>query len=86
MVVSEAVVHQPEVVEVQTDHRDRSVMTSRAVDRQAQELLEHRPAGQAGELVVIREERDLFLAVLALGDVEHHTVREQGGTMLIPHQ
>ena len=76
MVVSEAVVHQREVVEVEADHGDRSVVALRAVDRQAQQLLEHRPARQAGQLVVVREERDVLLVPLALGDVEDHAVGE----------
>ena len=72
----ERVVHQTEVVDVDADDRDGSLVMSRAGDRELQELLEHRPARQTGQLVVIRQEGDLLVAALDLGDVDHHAERE----------
>ena len=44
-------------------------------ERELQELVEQDPVGEAGQLVVVREERDLLLGFLALRDVEHHSLQ-----------
>ena len=86
VVVTKRVVHQREVVHVHVHDGDRPVVAARAGDRQLQELLEHRPVRQAGEVVVVSEERDLLLRALALGDVHHHALRMQGLSPLVPDQ
>ena len=40
----------------------------------SKQLVEQDAVGQAGQLVVVREERDLLLGLLALRDVEHHAL------------
>jgi hypothetical protein len=64
--MSERVVHELEVVEIEVEHSDTEVVSARASDRGVEHLLEERPIGQAGELVVIRQERHLLLGSLAV--------------------
>ncbi len=80
----ERVVHQPEVIDVDADHRDGGLVMPRTGDRQLEELFEHRPAGKTGQLVVVREERDLLVAPLDVGDVDHHAEREGRNPSLVP--
>ena len=54
-----------------------------ARDRELEELLEHRATRQARELVVVGEERDLLLALLHLGDVDHHARGEDRDAALV---
>ena len=77
-VVAERVVHELEVVEVEVEHADAEVVPARPGDRRLEHLLEERPVRQAGELVVVREERHLLLGALALGDVEDHALDQPG--------
>ena len=59
-------------------HADAQVVAAGARDRQSQHLLEQHPVRQAGELVVVGEERDLLLGLLAFGDVEDHALDQPG--------
>ena len=68
--VPQAVVDELEAVEVEEQHADRLPVPLRARERDLQELLEHRAVRQAGQRVVVREERDLLLCLLLLGDVD----------------
>ena len=61
--MTEGVVHELEVVEIQEQHPDAEVVPASAGERDLEHLLEHRPVRQAGELVVVREERDLLLGL-----------------------
>ena len=81
--VAEGVVHELEVVEVGVDDGDRELVTACPRHREVEEFFEHRPVGQAGELVVVGEEGDLLLGLLALGDVEHHPVDEGGPAVCV---
>ena len=81
--VSERVVHQLEVVEVQVQHADPQVVPPGAGDGALEHLLEEGPVGQARELVVVREECDLLLGGLAFGDVEDHPLDEPGVPLLV---
>ena len=77
-VVSERVVHQLEVVEIEVQHAYAQVVAPGAGDGALEHLLEQDPVGQARELVVVRKERDLLLGALAFGDVEDHALDEPG--------
>ena len=81
--VAEGVVHELEVVEVGVDHGHGELVTACPCHREVEELLEHRPVRKPRELVVVGEEGDLLLGLLALGDVEHHPVDEGGGPVLV---
>jgi hypothetical protein len=73
-VVAERVVHELEVVEVEEHHADAELVPASARERELEHLLEQDAVRQARELVVVREERDLLLRPLALGDVEDHAL------------
>jgi hypothetical protein len=64
--VSEAVVHELEVVDVCEEHCGGEVVTTSPSDRQLEELLEHRAVRQPGQPIVVCEERRLFLGRLQL--------------------
>ena len=81
--VAEGVVHELEVVEVGVDHGHGELVTACPCHREVEELLEHRPVRKPRELVVVGEEGDLLLGLLALGDVEHHPVDEGGRPVLV---
>jgi hypothetical protein len=81
--MSERVVHELEVVEIEGEHSDTEVVSARASNRGVEHLLEERPIGQAGELVVIRQERHLLLGSLAVGDVEDHALDQPGLAVLV---
>ena len=72
--VPQAVVDQLEVVDIDRDDGDAQPVPASPGERELQELVEQDPVGEAGQLVVIREERDLLLGILALRDVEHHAL------------
>ena len=74
--VPERVVHELEVVEVQEEHADAEVVARRARDGVLQHLFEQHAVRETGQLVVVREERDLLLGPLALRDVEDHALDE----------
>ena len=80
---AERVVHEAEVVDVDADHGDGEIVMLRATEREVEQLLEHRPRGQAGELVVIGQERDLLVGVLHLRDIDHHAERERGDAAVV---
>ena len=82
-VVSERVVHQLEVVEVEVEHADTEVGAPSAGDGGLEHLLEEDPVGQSRELVVVREEVGLLLGGLAFGDVEDHPLDEPGVPLLV---
>ena len=67
--VAEAVIDRLEVVEIDEDHRELAVVAPAARERQRQAILEQRPVGEAGELVVERLVAELVLERHALGDV-----------------
>ena len=67
--VAERVVDELEVVEVEVEERERAVGAAGAAEVAADLLLQERPVREAGEAVVVGEERDLGLGALALGDV-----------------
>jgi hypothetical protein len=79
----ERVVHQPEVVDVDADDGDRGFMMPRADDRKLQKLLEHRPAREACELVVIGQEGNLLVTPFHVGDVDHDAEREGRGASFV---
>ena len=81
--VPQRVVHELEVVEVDEDHADPEVVPSGSRDRVLEHLLEQHPVRQARELVVIGEERDLFLGRLARRDVEDHALDQPRLTLLV---
>ena len=82
-VMPEGVVHELEVVEVQEQHADPQVEAPRARQRALEHLLEQRAVRQAGELVVVGEERDLLLGQLPLRDVEDHSLDQPGLAVLV---
>ena len=67
--VAEAVVDRLEVVEIDEDHRELAVVAPAARERQRQAILEQRPVGEAGEVVVERLVAKLLLERHALRDV-----------------
>ena len=67
--VAEAVVDRLEVVEIDEDHRELAVVAPAARERQRQAILEQRPVGEAGEVVVERLVAELLLERDAIGDV-----------------
>ena len=67
--VAEAVVDRLEVVEIDEDHRELTVVAPAARERQGQAILEQRPVGETGEVVVERLMAELLLERDALGDV-----------------
>ena len=67
--VAEAVVDRLEVVEIDEDHRELTAVAPAARERQGQAILEQRPVGEAGEVVVERLMAELLLERDALGDV-----------------
>ena len=73
-VVAQRVVHELEVVQVQEQDADAEVEPAGTRERALEHLLEQRTVRQTGQLVVVREERDLLLGRLALGDVEDHAL------------
>ena len=77
-VVSERVVHELEVVEVEVEHADTEVVPVRTGDRRLEHLLEEGSVRETGELVVVREERHLLFRALAFGDVEDHSLDQPG--------
>ena len=91
--MAEAVVDQLEVVEVHVEHGHAEALAACPREGQAEDLLEHGPVGQLREVVVIGEERDLLLGVLAPRDVQDHAVpvagaaswmADQGGLVAYP--
>ena len=81
--VPQRVVHEPELVEIDAQDRDRTVVASGPRDRELEQLLEHRARRQPGELVVIRLEGGLLLGPLAVRDVHDHAVRIAGHAPLV---
>ena len=73
-VVPQRVVHELEVVEIQEQDADAEVGPTGAGERALEHLLEQRAVRQARQLVVVRQERDLLLRLLALRDVEDHSL------------
>ena len=65
-VVPQAVVHLLEVVEIDEQHRHGLVVTPRVRHRLAGALVEHRPVGQPGQRVVVREKLEASRVVLQL--------------------
>ncbi len=72
--VTQRVVHELEVVEVQEEDADAQVVAARPREAPIEHLFEQRSVRELGQLVVIRQERDLLLGVLALRDVEDHAL------------
>ena len=67
--VAEAVVDRLEVVEIDEHHGELTVVAPGARERQCEAILEQRPVGEAGEIVVERLVAELLLERDALGDV-----------------
>ncbi|EXI73206.1 MAG: hypothetical protein AW07_02820 [Candidatus Accumulibacter sp. SK-11] len=68
-IVAEGVVDQLETVEVEEEDRCPLLRAPRATDRVADAFVEQAAVRQAGQRIVVREEVDVVLRALALGDV-----------------
>ena len=75
--MSDRVVDLLEVVEVDEQQPHALVAAPRPAEREAEQFLEQRSVRQAGELVVVGEERELIGVALA-GDVEDEALHEPG--------
>ena len=73
-VVAQRVVDELEVVEIEEQDANPEVEPARTSERAFEHLLEQRAVRQTGQLVVVRQERDLLLGHLALRDVEDHAL------------
>ena len=77
--VTEAVVDDLEVVEVQEEDSGQAGPPFEPAQGQTQAVEEQRPVRQAGEGVVQRLMDELLFGVLSLGDItSHHDVPEDG--------
>ena len=82
-VVPQGVVHELEVVEVEEHDPDAGVVAAGPRDGLVEHLLEQVPVRQARELVVVGQERDLLLGLLARRDVEDHALDQPGVPVLV---
>ena len=78
--MTEGIVNDLEAVQVDEQHRKVALVAPRLLDLEVQHFAEHRPVGQRGELVVMREVLDALLGQLAHGDVlAHAAIALEGG-------
>ena len=83
--VTEAVVHELEVVQVDEEHRAAAAAALRICDRDGQVLLEQGPVGQVGERIVERQMGKPLLARAAHGHVEEHAVHVPHDPVAVVH-
>ncbi len=85
--VAQRVVDHLEAVEIDEQHRELAVVATARLDREIEELSEHRAIGQTREAVVGREVLDSFLGTLARGDVlDDRDVVQRGAGAIALHR
>ena len=84
--VTKRVVHELEVVEIDVQHAHRQGAPAGPREGQVEMLHEQVPVRESGQAVVVGQKGQPLLGLLAIRDVVHHPVHEQGQAIGITKQ